>query len=165
MNSTIFKITKKDTKLALEWLNDLINSFINAEITDLKFIGTPLRHLLINIVNLKNKDLTLFNQSYQIITNLGLFPKACKISGKMGKEAEFVKDIIRLLVQILPVEFIFKIFKSNSERLTKSIGGYKQKESNIDADLRQKNLKDLETLTAIVEAQSELHSTKIYPTL
>jgi len=56
MNSTIFKITKKDTKLALEWLNDLINSFINAEITDLKFIGTPLRHLLINIVNLKNKD-------------------------------------------------------------------------------------------------------------
>jgi len=83
----------------------------------------------------------------------------------MGKEAEFVKDIIRLLVQILPVEFIFKIFKSNSERLTKSIGGYKQKESNIDADLRQKNLKDLETLTAIVEAQSELHSTKIYPTL
>jgi hypothetical protein len=63
----------------------------------------------------------------------------------------------------LPDDFIAKIFKGNSTRLIKSISEYKSKDANADATgLRLKNLRDIETLISVVEAQKELHSTQIY---
>jgi len=65
-----------------------------------------------------------------------------------------------LLVQLLPDEFMAKVFKSNTDRLEKSISNYSNKDDPVNQDTRSKNLRDIETLTAIIEGQSELHSTK-----
>jgi hypothetical protein len=72
---------------------------VSADQKDLKFVGIPLRALLITIVNKKEKDIKLYKLATAAVVNHNLFPKACKISGRFGKTSEFVRDIIKLLVQ------------------------------------------------------------------